>query len=226
MPTTPNTTITITLDDVQGNTIGSAGNPAYVEIALCNFGPFLPRIAGTAMIAKAGPYRIPFTGSPISVNLWSNDQIIPAGTFYAISILDDSKNVLQTGAYTFTGTVNADLSTIAQTFPSVSSSVAGGMVTVPFSATPQFNAFLLHAPVAFDITLTGNVTGPTLIGLYPGQIVTFIIVQDAIGGHTFAWPSQVKNAGIVDPAANSVTTQMFVARANGNLYPVGPQTYS
>jgi hypothetical protein len=36
----------------------------------------------------------------------------------------------------------------------------------------------------------------------------------------------VLNADTINPALNSVSTQTFVARANGNLYPVGPMTYS
>lgn len=223
---TPNTTLTITLDDIQGSIIGTSANPAYVEFALVNYGPFLPRIIGTAMVAKVGPYLIPFVGSLITESLWSNDQITPAGTYYAISILDDKKNVLLTGAYAFTGTVSADLSTLAQSFPSLGPSVSGALVTLNFSSTPQFNGILVRGDVAFDLTLTGNVSSSTAIGFYPGQLATFIITQDAVGGRTFVYPTNVFGAGAINLTPNKTTVQTFVARFNGNLYPIGPATYS
>jgi hypothetical protein len=215
-----NTALTISLDDIQGNVIGTAGNPAYVEIALCNYGPFLPRVIGTGMIAKVGPYLIPFVGTPIVVNLFSNDQITPLGTYYSITILDEKKNPLQSGAYTFLGTVSTSLSSLAQTFPSYGPSVLGGLVSVPFSATPEFNAALVRGPMAFSMTLTGNVTAPTLIGVYPGQIITFIIKQDGTGGRTFAWPASVISPGSIGAGALAVTVQAFIADQNGNLYPI------
>src|SRR5208282_2203156 len=228
MTLTPQITLTITLNDFSGAQIGSTGNPAYVRVALCNFGQFLPRVPGTTMIGEIAswPEDIPYTGSQITVKLWGNDVITPAGTYYAISILDANKNVLQTAAYVFEGVVTADLSALSPTFPSYSPSVMGSLVTVPFSATPEFNCSLVDGPVGFDLTLTGDVASSTLLAPFAGQIVTFIIVQDPVGGHAFAWPTNVENPGVIDPAANSVTVQSFIARANGNLYPLGPQTYS
>jgi hypothetical protein len=228
MPLTPQITLTITLDDYSGAAIGSASSPAFVRVALCNYGQILPCIIGTAMIGKVSswPADIPYTGSQITLKLWGNDVISPVGTYYTISILDANKNVLQTGAYVFTGTVSADLSTLSPTFPSYMPSVMGSLVTVPFSASVQFNCTLVDGPITFDLTLSGNVTSSTLLAPFAGQIVTFIISQNATGGYTFAWPSNVQNPGIVNGAPNSVTTQSFVARANGNLYPIGPETYS
>ena len=224
MSLTPQITLTATLDDYSGAAIGSANQPAYLRIALCGFGLFLPRIPGTAMVGKvcSWPQDIPYTGTQISVKLWGNDAIAPLGTYYAISVLDANKNVIQTGTYVFTGTETVDLSTLVPAFPPA----YDALVLVPFSATPNFNCSLVYGPVAFDFTLAGgNVTSST-INPFPGQIVTFIISQDGTGGWAFAWPPNVENPGIVDPDPNSITTQSFVARANGNLYPIGPQTYS
>ena len=57
---------------------------------------------------------IPFVGSTLNVLLWGNDVITPAGTYYAISILDTQKNVVQSGIYQFTGTQTIDLSNAVQ----------------------------------------------------------------------------------------------------------------
>lgn len=230
MPLTPQITLTITLDDYSGNEIGSSGSPAYVRVALCGYGPILPCIPGTAMVAKVAswPGDIPYIGSPITLLLWGNDVISPATTYYTISILDAKNNVLQTAAYVFTGTVSADLSTISPSFPPpvVVPVVEYELVTIPFSSMPIFDCLLVQGPITFDLTLTGNVVFSTLQSPSPGQIVTFIISQDVNGGWTFVWPSNVKNPGIINSPANSITTQSFVARANGNVYPIGPQTYS
>lgn len=229
MPLTPQINFTITLEDLTGAAIGAVGNPALVEIALANFGPNLPRVPGTTIIGRVGPWsqKFLYTGNPITVTLWGNDVIEPVGTYYVITIYDDKNNILQSGAYVFTGTISGvDFSSFTPIFPSASSSVMGAEVAVPFSASPTFNAALVNGPVEFWITLTGNVTSSFLLANYAGQIVIFRFQQDAIGGHSFAWPSNVLNHGVVDPAANSVTSQAFYIASNGNAYPIGPQTYS
>lgn len=226
-PLTPQITLTITLDDLTGLAVGSTSNPAYVRIMLCGYGPYLPRVPATALIGSVDTaLTLPYQSLPLSVPLWGNDVIIPGGTYYSISILDSNKNVIQTGAYVFTGAGTFDLSTLSPTFPSYVPTVFGGLVVVPFSATPIFDASLVNGPIAFDLTLSGNVTSSTLVAPQAGQIVTFIFQQDGTGGWTFVWPSNVLNAGIVDTDADSVTVQSFIARANGFLYPIGPQTYT
>ena len=103
----------------------------------------------------------------------------------------------------------------------VRSSLSG--VSISFSSTPSFDASVAST---FDMTLTGNVTSSTLINTSTGQIITFILAQDSTGGRTFAWPSNVNNATDVSSSANSVTIQSFIARSNGQLYPIGPATYN
>jgi len=226
MPLTPQINLTITLDDLSGNQIGSSNIPAFVRVALCNYGTFLPRVAGTTMIARVGPYDIPYPGAPLALALWGNDVITPAGTYYTISILDAQKNVLQTAAYVFNGTISADLSTISPTFPAYSPTIIGDEVFIPFSATPQFTCNLLSDLILFNLVLTGNVTSSTCLAPQAGQIVVFQIQQDATGGRSFTWPTNVKNPGIINPAANSTTVQAFIADATGNLFPLGPQTWN
>lgn len=222
-------TLQIDLKDIRGNEIGSVGSPAYVEIALANFGATLPRIAGTAMLAGVGPrtQKIPYLGAQITVVLYGNDVITPAGTYYVISILDDQGNVLQSGAYVFNGTINAALSTLAQSFPSAaSSSVGGSEVILVSTATPTFDCTLVNGPVEFYLLLTADVTSSQLLPNFAGQIVMFRIAQDATGGRAFVWPTNVKNPGIIGPDVNQVTSQAYFVASDGNAYPLGPQTYS
>jgi hypothetical protein len=219
MPLSPTIALTITLKDMQGVALGAVGTPAFVEIALANYGPTLPRISGTSMIAKVFQ-TLPYTGSPITVNLFGNDVITPVGTYYVITIYDDEDNVLQTGAYVFNGSITADLSTLPQSFPSATSSVQGSEVDVVFSATPTFDCTQVNGPVEFYIVLTGNVTSSTLLPNFAGQLVTFRIQQDATGGRTFVWPTNVKNPPTIGAGVNQVTTQAFCMGSDGNAYPI------
>jgi hypothetical protein len=233
MTLTPQIALTINLLDLQGDQIGTVGNPAFVEIALANFGPILPRVPGTGNLAKVGPFtqRIPYLGAPLAVTLWGNDVIYPAGTYYVVSILDDSLNILQTGAYVFNGTISADLSTLPQAFPSATSSVMGAEVTLQPTATPVFNCWLVNGPVEFYLVLTQNVTSSTLLPNFAGQIVIFRLVQNATAGWTFVWPANVLNPGPVSPTAPSsgylgASVQIGFVGGDGNWYPLGPMTYN
>jgi hypothetical protein len=117
MPATPNITLTATLEDFTGAAAGSVANPAKLRIALCGFGPVLPRVTGTTMLARTGPFDEYSTGAALSITLFGNDQITPTGTYYSIEILDGEDNVVQCGAYIFTGSTTIDLSNAAQIVP-------------------------------------------------------------------------------------------------------------
>lgn len=113
MPTpTPGITLDFTLLDYQGNELGSADQPAWLRIALCNFGSQLPRVIGAGLIGLVSSWfvDIPYIGAPGSIMLWGNDQITPAGTYYMVAVLDPNKNVVQCNLYQWNGTQTIDLS--------------------------------------------------------------------------------------------------------------------
>lgn len=98
------------------------------------------------------------------------------------------------------------------------------IVPVAFSTTPVFNASLGSQ---FKITLTGNVASSTFANGSLGPTVqTFRIVQDGTGGRTFVWPANVRNAGVVNPGANSRSVQLFALDTDGSLDALGPMMYS
>ena len=181
MPATPNITLTATLLDYSGNTIGTSAQPAWLRIALCGFGGVLPAIAGTGNITKISSWflDIPFTGTALSVKLWGNDQISPSGTYYAISVLDTQKNVLQTGIYQLYGTQTIDLSMapqiaqppVAQIFNLVTlataGTVPGSVFTVP---TPIWGNNLVA--VFYKGVFYPQVKGSTVNWTLAGQTVT------------------------------------------------------
>jgi hypothetical protein len=152
MPATPNIVLTATLDDLTGAAAGSTANPAKLRIALCGYGPVLPKIAGTAMLAKTGPFTVYSSGAGISTPLWGNDQITPGNTFYTIELLDGEDNVVQCGAYALTGVGTQDLSNAVPIIPQggpqmfnivcnkLNGNVPGTVFTIP---TPMWGSILL-----------------------------------------------------------------------------------
>lgn len=100
--------------------------------------------------------------------------------------------------------------------------VVGSLVTVPFSATPVFNA---SSSTGFRMLLTNNVTSSTLTGLSAGKKITFVLQQDGAGGRSFVFPTNVHGAGTVDPTGLSVSTQEFIVDTdNVTLRPLTPMT--
>lgn len=249
MPASPQITVTGTLLDL----FGSLVNDGVLVIQLCGYGA-VPRVSGTALVARTAPLEVDCPLGVFSFQLWGNDVITPAGTFYTIAVKDDNGNIVQMNAYQFTGAGTFDLSTLAPYDPP-SPSIANlnpvllnptGLQTIAGSITIQGNltvtglinganpyitvafsatpVFDCATGTTFDMTLTGNVTSSTAINLTAGQQITFMIVQDGTGGRTFVWPANVKGAGIPDLTPNAVSVQSFKVKSNGNLYPIGPLT--
>jgi hypothetical protein len=139
----PSITLTATLQDVTGATVGSAANPSKLCIALCGFGAYLPRVGGTSLIARVGPIYLESTTGTFSTALWGNDAITPAGTYYTIALLDGQGNVVQSGAYQLTGAGTFDLSSLLP-------------ITTPSQAALFLSALIGNAPTFQVATGTVN----------------------------------------------------------------------
>lgn len=138
MPLTPQITLNAKLQDISGVSAGTTANPAIMRIALAGFGLTLPCIVGTSSLVRVGPKDYLDTGSGATATLWGNDVISPAGTYYAITLLDGDGNILQCGAYRFSGTETVDLSDVPQIAPTnalayspCSGAVPGNVYTAP-----------------------------------------------------------------------------------------------
>ncbi len=88
-----------------------------------------------------------------------------------------------------------------------------GTVSVPFNASPSFNAAAFSFPT-FLMTLTNNVTSSAVVGATAGQTITFVITQDGTGNRTFAWPANFKGASAICPDASNVSVQSFIFDGN------------
>jgi hypothetical protein len=89
----------------------------------------------------------------------------------------------------------------------INGSATAALNTVSFSATPTFDATLGNTQ---KMTLGGNVTSSTLSNASAGQWLYFIICQDATGGRTFVWPSNVKGGMTIGSAASTCSAQAFI----------------
>ena len=89
---------------------------------------------------------------------------------------------------------------------------------VSFSTTPTFDA---SNGTTQKITLAGNVTSSTLTNTPSGQIVNFIICQDATGSRTFVWPTNVKGAMTIGSTLSTCSVQGFISDGT-NLYASSP----
>lgn len=213
---TPQITLTAKLYDLVGTAAGSVANPAKLRIALCGYASQLPVIAGTANLAKPGPYFFYDIGTGISITLWGNDQITPSGTYYEIAVLDGDDDVVQCDAYEFiNGPLTIDLSNATPFFPTPPEPPIGGVYVVPINGgNPVFNGLGSRAQL---LTLTQDAI-TTVTFWPPGTVLAFFIKQDSTGGRTITWPASFKNAPEINMVA--LGTTFFVAAADnaGNIY--------
>lgn len=71
--------------------------------------------------------------------------------------------------------------------------------------------------LCFIVQLRSSVTNARVRNIAPGALYTFIIHQDATGGHSFVWPSECIDAAEVDMRKNTTTVQNFIGDTGGLL---------
>jgi hypothetical protein len=86
--------------------------------------------------------------------------------------------------------------------------------TVAYSATPSFSQFRGIS----RIVLTGPVTSSTLPAGTDGEHKCFVIVQDATGGRTFVWPTNMVGTMTIGATANKHSVQCFNYNNTDNLW--------
>lgn len=83
-----------------------------------------------------------------------------------------------------------------------------GQKAVTFISNPVFDALQSSS---FIITLTGNVVSSTITNLKAGQLVAFVIKQDATGGRAFVWPSNARGGMDIGTDPNETSVQLFIS---------------
>jgi len=211
--------------------INSSAVQGKVEVMLCGYGSRVPRHNGVALVARIEDDEITISADgSFTFSAPPNDEITPVITYYAVTIKDENGDIAQVNAYRFLSTPPTyDLNLIDPYDPNLPPPPLPPIIT---------NMLLVMAPAAdmifdgttytaFKTTLPGNVFYPTFVNMIPGNLYTFIIVQDAVGGWDLDWgyDGNVHNATSIAKTPNATTIQTFVADENGELWPVGPATY-
>jgi len=146
-------------------------------------------------------------GQPTNAN-WTllNNLLSGIGSIFGLDV---------NGNVTINGTLTATY---------ITGLIPTGVVVVPFSSIPTFDA---SKGLEFKITLTGNVTNSVFSnGNIGPSIIVIRIVQDSTGNRTFMWPTNIRNAGVISPAANSRSLQIFAIDTDGSADAIGPMMYS
>jgi hypothetical protein len=187
---------------------------ASCSVQLCGYGSQVPRVNGIAVFSNVEALELGVNPQGvITVTLYGNDEIIPAATYYTFTFMNSNGDVVQVNAYRFlSSTLTYDLSLIDpydpnQPPPPLPPLITNQLLVVAWGATMEFPG---DQYLSFRTTLTGDVTSTTAPDTVQGNLYTFIIQQDATGGHHFAWPTNFINASPINPDPNGFTVQTFV----------------
>lgn len=220
------------LDTIISPTAGvSVPELGSIEIALCGYGSQVPRIPSEAAFARLTQPLDVTTGTTgqgtFAAYLYNNLLIVPEGTFYTITVKNANGDIAQVNAYRFTAAGDYDLDTIIPYDPNQPPPPLPPLITNMLLILGAADNMVFDGSIytAFKTTLPGSVTQPKFQNMVPGNLYTFIIVQDGVGNHDFDWAANVKNPVYVDHAPNSTTVQTFVADDLGELLAIGPGTY-
>lgn len=111
----------------------------------------------------------------------------------------------------------SNLSQLADGSVSSSKAMTAGLCTVALSATPTFDASQCNT---FVLTLGATtVTASSLVNAHAGQELTFILIQDLVGGRVFVFPTNVlRPCTIASAAGASTIVKAVFDGTNANAY--------
>lgn len=216
-------TVTGTLETI----LGSEAVDGTVQVALCGYGSRVPRMNAQALAARITDSNVDINeDGTFQFSVIGNDEIAPDATYYTVTVKDDNGDIVQVNAYRFLSIQQTyDLNLIDpydpnQPPPPLPPLILDLLQIVPWS-DPVFDG---SDYTSWQLTMTGDTTGAVVQNVVDGNLYTFILIQDATGGHSFEWPANVFNATPVNRAPNGTTIQTFVA-LDDTLYPIGAGTY-
>lgn len=228
----PDVTIQGKLAAIVSNVAADRSNPEFgkIEVALCGYGSFIPRVPGEAHLVLLTQVELAQSGAgdpnqgAYEFTLYSNGLIQPPGTYYTFTLRDANGDIaqinayqLEPGEYDFTTLIPFNPNSPPAPLPQP---LTDFLLVVPYSETPVFPG---DTYPSWMITLWGDASA-TFTNLVDGNLYTIIIAQDAGGNHQFDWPDNVFNTTAINLDPNSMTIQTFVA-ISGELYPIGAGTF-
>lgn len=210
----------------------NAATDSTIDIQLCGYGSRSPVGRGvggeTGVIMDVSLLGIQPTGpnNTFNIPLIGNDYIAPPGTYYTVTIRNANGDILQTNAYVFLDENTYDLAGTDPFDPALPMPPLPPLIYNQLqNVDPAAPWFECGSYTAFQMTLDRDVEGAALQPPTPGNLYTFIIVQDAAGGHIFWWPNGMTNFSEICSAPNSTTVQLFIADDTGMLWAVSAATW-
>jgi hypothetical protein len=77
--------------------------------------------------------------------------------------------------------------------------------------------------VTWKVLMRRTISTMRITNIAPGQLYSFIFVQDGIGGHQFVWPTpQVTGGMLIDIIPNATSIQNFVGGTGSTLDAIAP----
>lgn len=67
------------------------------------------------------------------------------------------------------------------------------------------------------VLMTSSVADARVKNIAPGARYTFVFIQNAVGGHTFQWPSNCLNPPPINIDPNGKTAALFIGTSEGNI---------
>jgi hypothetical protein len=207
---------------IQGLSIYCGGNALPIPCTLSG------KLIIGASIESLTAMNLDLNSAPGAANAVRVNRLGGTGGFkvYQGGTVNENLSITDAGVATIRERLISTLATgtaplvVASTTPVANLSLSGGAGTsvsvaklstpvniVAFSATPTFDASLGNTQ---KITLTDNVTSSTLSNATAGQTINFIICQDATGGRTFVWPTNVKGGMTIGATLSKCSAQDFI----------------
>ena len=148
----------------------------YVIVSLINYGTNIPRLNDAGVIVN--PVYQTSPSSSFSVQLWGNDAITPANTYYQVSFYGAGSTLIATEIYQLNGSGAFDLSTLTPI--TTTASVPLGLAAVAYSG---LYADLGNKPVPnHNQTCVGSGDGTTTVYTLtaPASLASAIIYNGGI----------------------------------------------
>lgn len=218
-------------------TAGDPSEPGSILLTLCGYGSTVPYIPG-GTIANLEYEIVPEDPTNTTWNLVvaGNDVIVPPGTYYTFAYKNENGDIAQVMAYVFADGQTYDITTAPPFDPSqppqaIPPLIVNQLEIITASEFPAGALFDGGNFLSFQYNL--DMDGYTnVINAQPGNLYTFIIVQDSFGGHSLVWQEGIFNPPQINTVPNGITVQTFVALPDTTmpygtaLYPISAPTWN
>jgi hypothetical protein len=148
---------------------GTAGH-GYVTVTLAGYGDNVPKVIGTGIIVTTMTTTV--VGNSFSFQLWKNDAITPANTYYIFDFFDDSHTLVASATYSFTGsTTDYDLST----YPPLTVNPNPSIVLARVAQTGDYNDLINRPEIGSLVAGVSTVAGKSgAVTLYESDITGLV----------------------------------------------------